>query len=302
MQDLFSGFAEYIRLLLAPFGLGPYAGYFAAIPFFLILYFFYLITIRSVKISFKKVGMGREAIGGTVFGIRLVFFAIGFLSLLAFIGEEVRTYVLAGGALMGTAIGLAFSRALGNLVSGLYVLVARPFRVGDYIRLGDSEGIVLEITLNYTRILRPDHTRQFIPNLMTIDSRMTNFRQRIDDYLDERGLEYHHADFDYDDDNDGRIANAIEKLKFLTKGDEIYRYTFDVEVERTCSKPVLLEHFNTVCTKWKDEFILPPEFFFWSSTATTIVYRFAFMVSDSKEIFTIGLNFRDEVSDYPLTK
>ena len=77
-------------------------------------------------------------------------------------GETLGTYILAGGALLGTAIGLAFSRALQNIVSGVYILIARPFRVGDYIRLGDSEGMVLEITLNYTRILRPDHTRQVL--------------------------------------------------------------------------------------------------------------------------------------------
>ncbi len=296
MQDIFSFFVEYITLFLTPFQLQQYAVIVAAIPFFVFIYFLYLIIIRSLKISFKKVGMPREAVGGTIFGIRLLFFAVAFLTLMSILGDEIRAYVLAGGALIGTAVGLAFSRALSNIVSGIYLLVARPFRVGDYIRLGDTEGLVLEITLNYTRILRPDHTRQFIPNSATIDSRMTNFRVRIDDYLEERGLEYHREDFDYDSDEDTRLDNAIERLRYLTKGDEVYRYTFDEEIEKTCDRTAKEAYYKSLCEKWSDEFILPPEFFFWSSTATTITYRFAYMVVDPKEIMTSGVTFRTEVT------
>lgn len=296
MQDIFTFFVDQIALLLAPFGLKEYAGLVAVIPFFMLIYFLYLVIIRSLRISFKKVGMPREAVGGAIFGIRLFFFAVAFLTLMSILGEEVRAYVLAGGALVGTAIGLAFSRALSNIVSGMYLLVARPFRVGDYIRLGDSEGVVLEITLNYTRILRSDHTRQFIPNSAAIDSRMTNFRVRIDDYLEERGMKYHREDFDFDDDKDTRLDDAIERLKYLTKGDEMYRYTFDEEIDRTCNRSEREAYYTALCAKWSEEFILPPEFFFWSSTATTITYRFAFMVSDARDIMTKGIQFRTEVT------
>jgi len=241
--------------------------------------------------------MPREAASGIVFGIRLFFFAFGFLFLLAWAGNVVSTYIVAGGALLGTAIGLAFSRALQNIVSGFYVLVARPFRVGDYIRMGDSEGIILEITLNYTRILRPDHTRQFVPNSSTIDSKMTNFRIRVDDYFDERGIEYRHSVFDSDDEDDNRFHDALEKVKFLLKGDEVYRYTFDIELERTCSQPEAKRLFTQTCEKWNDEFILPPEYFFWASTATTVTYRFAIMVIDPKDILTRGQDFRAELTE-----
>lgn len=299
MQDIFLDFVEYIRALLAPWGLGDYAGLIALIPFFIILYLLYLIVIRSIRVSFKTVGMPREATGGTIFAVRLFFFSVAFLILISAVGESISQYIVAGGALIGTAIGLAFSKALSNIVSGLYVLVARPFRVGDYIRLGETEGIVLEITLNYTRVLRTDHTRQFVPNSTTIDSRLTNFRVRIDDYFDERGMTYRHEIFDPDDDEDSRFQDVVEKLKFLTRGDEVYRYTFDIEVERTCSQPKIQGYFASLCTKWSESFILPPEFFFWSSTATTTTYRFAFIVIDPKDIFKEGQKFRSEAAAFP---
>jgi len=299
-QDLFTMFVNWLEWYL-PNPFKEYAGLIALIPVFILIYFIYLIVIRSIKLTFRKVGMPREASSGITFGIRLFFFAFSFLLLLAWAGDVVSTYIVAGGALLGTAIGLAFSRALQNIVSGFYVLVARPFRVGDYVRMGDSEGIVIEITLNYTRILRPDHTRQYIPNSATIDQRMTNFRIRIDDYFDERGLEYHREVFDLDDDEDTRIRDAIEKLKYLLKGDEVYRYTFDIELDKTCSQPQVRAYFTQVCDKRKDQFILPPEFFFWNTTATTIVFRFAIVVLDPKELFTKGQAFKEELAQFGLT-
>lgn len=298
-EDIFSMFIEWIRTLL-PAAFQDYAGLIALIPVFIVIYLVYLIVIRSIKLTFRRVGMPREAAGGIIFGVRLFFFAFAVLLLLVWAGEVVTTYIVAGGALLGAAIGLAFSRALQNIVSGFYVLVARPFRVGDYVRMGDTEGIVIEITLNYTRVLRPDHTRQYIPNSSTIDQRMTNFRVRIDDYFDERGLEYHRSVFDLDDDEDTRIRDAIERLKFLLKGDEVYRYTFDVELEKTCSRPEATAYFTKICQKWQDEFVLPPEFFFWSTTATTILYRFAIVVVDPKDLFTKGQDFKEQVAGFGL--
>lgn len=299
MQDLFNYFVEYLVYLLTPFGLEDYAGLIASLPFFIFLYVLYLMTIRFVRVSFKKVGMPREATSGTIFGVRLFFFAVALLVILSLAGEAIGAYILAGGALIGTAIGLAFSRALQNIVSGVYILVARPFRVGDYIRMGDSEGMVLEITLNYTRILRPDHTRQYIPNSMSIDSKMTNFRVRIDDYFEERGIEYSLGLFDPDDEDGSRFNHALDKLRFLTKGDEVFRYTFDIELERTCSRPIVQKHFESICEKWENIFFLTPEFLFWNSTATTITYRFAIVTHDAKDIITKGQEFRAELAEYP---
>jgi len=296
-EDIFTAFVNFIESIL-PVGFKEYAGLIALIPVFVLIYIFYLIVIRSIKLTFRRVGMPREASSGIIFGMRLFFFAFALLLLLSWAGDVVSAYIVAGGALLGTAIGLAFSKALSNIVSGFYVLVARPFRVGDYVRMGDSEGIVIEITLNYTRLLRPDHTRQFIPNSATIDQRMTNFRVRVDDYFDERGLEYHRDIFDLDDDEDTRIQDAIERFKFILKGDEVHRYTFDIELEKTCSQLEAKAYFTKVCEKWQPQFILPPEYFFWNSTATTIIYRFAIIVTDPKEIFTKGQDFKAELAEF----
>jgi hypothetical protein len=63
-----------------------------------------------------------------------------------------------GGALTSVFVGIAAQQALGNVFAGMVLLLARPFRVGDAIRLragalgGELDGTVTEIGITYVRI------------------------------------------------------------------------------------------------------------------------------------------------------
>ena len=95
----------------------------------LILMVIYLIVTRFARRSLRSVGMGVEAATGIVMILRLIFFVVAvMISVSAF--EANLATILSLSAIFGTALGLAFSQALGNIVSGLYVLAARPYRVG----------------------------------------------------------------------------------------------------------------------------------------------------------------------------
>ncbi len=119
--------------------------------------------------------MGIEAASGVVLILRLLFFIVAVTIFVSAFETSLAT-ILSLGAIFGTALGLAFSQALGNIVSGLYVVAARPFRVGDYVRIGNVEGVVKEITLNYTRVLLADETHQLVPNNKVVGSEVTNYR------------------------------------------------------------------------------------------------------------------------------
>ncbi|UCE13762.1 MAG: mechanosensitive ion channel family protein [Candidatus Heimdallarchaeota archaeon] len=70
-------------------------------------------------------------------------------------------------AIFGAAIGFASTNTIGNFLAGLYIMAARPFLIGDYIILPDSEGIegrVKEITVNYTKITLPTGNIVLISN------------------------------------------------------------------------------------------------------------------------------------------
>ncbi len=254
-----------------------------------------MIIIRAATSSFGKVGMPKEATTGIVFTLRLVFLSIAIVTVIGLIGPVLEgEVILTIGALTGTALGLAFSRALSNLVSGVYILAARPFRVGDFIRIGDDEGIVHEITLNYTSLLLQDYSRILIPNIRVLDGNVANYRVRLDDYLSSRASTIPGSTL-----RDIEGNSRFSSIKELVTGDEIYRYTFTVVVNNSYSRDDITEYFDEICKKWTPKFLEPPEYIFWSTNNWGhYSYRFAISVINPLEIFTCGTDFHAEVTDF----
>ena len=293
-SDLFTLFTDILRQILAPFALDFLAPYIAIIPFLILLFLLYQIVVRAVKSSFSKVGMPREATSGLIFLTRLIFVALGMVAVL-YVASPILEgdIIISAGALLGTALGLAFSRSLSNLISGLYILGTRPFRVGDYIKIGDDEGIVLEIALNYTTLLLQDHSRVFVPNIRVIESKVVNTRIKADEYLKEREFEHYESPFQQKKDS------VTSKLRELVQREDIYRYTFSVIVPNQVGRQKAIDHFSNTCEKWADKFVSTPEFIFWQiNNWGNQVFRFSILVNDPREIFTNGTDFHSEIADF----
>jgi small-conductance mechanosensitive channel len=79
------------------------------------------------------------------------------------------TALAVGGAFTAVVLGLAAQQTLGNLFAGMVLLTARPFRLGERVRLqsgavgGFTEGVVSSLGLLYTTLARGDD-RIMIPN------------------------------------------------------------------------------------------------------------------------------------------
>jgi len=76
---------------------------------------------------------------------------------------------------MGVAIGAAWAGLLSNFAAGAFLIVLRPFRVGDYVRAGGVEGMVKEVGLFATTILRPDNVSTFVGNSKIFSDTVENF-------------------------------------------------------------------------------------------------------------------------------
>lgn len=91
------------------------------------------------------------------FLVRLVTLVAAVMVALRVAGLPPRTLAL-GGAFTAVIVGLAAQQTLGNLIAGIMLLSARPFRVGDRIRLqggglaGQTEGVVRSLGLLYTTL------------------------------------------------------------------------------------------------------------------------------------------------------
>ena len=110
---------------------------------------------------------------------RLVIAAVGVVALLQHVGVGVEWFVGLS-ALTGAAIGFASTQTVGNFLAGLYLMISRPFMVRDYVKIGDVEGEVREITINYTKIYTPTYNIMEIPNRKVLDSTILNYSTKKD--------------------------------------------------------------------------------------------------------------------------
>jgi small-conductance mechanosensitive channel len=116
------------------------------------------------------------ATAGTVgFLIRLATIAITIVLALHIVGLNPAT-IAAGSAFTAIVFGLAAQQTLGNVIAGMVLLSARPFRVGERIRLqagavgGFTEGVVSSLGLLYTTLALGGDDRMMIPNNVVLSS------------------------------------------------------------------------------------------------------------------------------------
>lgn len=119
---------------------------------------------------------------GTVgFMLRLVTIFIVSIVALRIAGLTPQTLTV-GGAFTAVVFGLAAQQTLGNLISGMVLLSARPFRVGERVRLqagglaGQVEGVVSSLGLLYTSLARGED-RIMVPNSVVLGSAVVPLRE-----------------------------------------------------------------------------------------------------------------------------
>ncbi len=78
-------------------------------------------------------------------------------------------------AAMGLAIGMAWAGLLGNFAAGAFLLVLRPFKVGDFVTVAGITGTVHEIGLFVTTLDMPDNVRTFVGNGKVFSETIQNF-------------------------------------------------------------------------------------------------------------------------------
>lgn len=144
--------------------------------------------------------------------------------------RSVSTTLFASAGILAAVIGFASQQAVSNIISGIFVVVFRPFRVGDNIRVGtDLSGTVEDITLRHTVIRDAENARIIIPNSLINSQTVINF-----DIIDSRFKKKISFNIGLDNDLDKAINILKEKLfdqPQLTR--EHYKTANDIEVEVT---------------------------------------------------------------------
>ena len=98
------------------------------------------------------------------------------VGILGYFGVETTSFAALIAAL-GIAIGAAWGGLLSNFAAGAFILVLRPFKVGDYVTAGEVEGTVRAIGLFTTSIDTPDNVLTMVGNAKVMGGTIKNYSQ-----------------------------------------------------------------------------------------------------------------------------
>ncbi|MBD3206982.1 mechanosensitive ion channel [Candidatus Bathyarchaeota archaeon] len=128
----------------------------------------------SIKRYTRRIEVSRNLENILQLVSRVVISFVAVVAILQVLGLGVE-WLLSLSAVAGVAVGFASTQTLGNFLAGVYIIVSQPFTIEDYIRIGDIEGEVKGITLNYTEIYNTTYNLVAIPNKNVLDSNITNY-------------------------------------------------------------------------------------------------------------------------------
>lgn len=105
---------------------------------------------------------------------QLLIFILGALVVLAIYAQGAFGWILTSFSVLGLVVGLSLQDILKNFFAGIYILVERPFRIGDTVQIGEHVGIVQEISFRTTQLRTDDGREVVVPNATFMTSPVIN--------------------------------------------------------------------------------------------------------------------------------
>ncbi len=159
---------------------------------------------RILQVDPTRYKFLRNAVSFVVFmlAITLIFYTIPAL-------RTIGITLFAGAGIFAAVLGFASQEAFSNIISGIFIVIFKPFRVGDNIKIGDlHQGTVEDITLRHTIINNFENRRIIIPN--TVISGETIINSTIED---ERVCNFIELGISYESDLNKAISLIRETIE-----------------------------------------------------------------------------------------
>lgn len=149
----------------------------------IVIVFIFKYTTKVIKFFFDEIKKENIKIDGFYSDWAMPTFNIIRFLLLAFMVVIIFPYLPGSDSsifkgvsvFVGILFSLGSSNAIANMVAGLVITYMRPFKIGDFIKIGDVSGEVIEKTALVTRIRTPKFEDITIPNATVLSSTSTNY-------------------------------------------------------------------------------------------------------------------------------
>ena len=136
--------------------------------------------------------------------ISFIIWVITVVVILGFFGVDL-TPVLAGLGITGVVLGFALQESIASLFSGIMIAINNPFRVGDWVDIGDVSGTVTSMDIMCVTLTSGDNKKITMNNKNVWGSTIVNYS-----YIDKRRLDMT-VSVDYSTDTD-KAKNIIRAL------------------------------------------------------------------------------------------
>ncbi len=140
----------------------------------LVIYILVKYLVGSVRAALNKTTLDKGIIGFATSILKGLIYIFGFIVIIEAFGVPT-TQLVAVIGILGLAISLSIQNFMSNVMSGISILLAKPYQVGDVVEAEGSIGEVKQIGLLYTEILSIEQKTHFIPNSIMASKRIINF-------------------------------------------------------------------------------------------------------------------------------
>jgi len=205
----------------------------------------------------KRVKLEPSTANNLVLTFRILIL-IGAVLAISRVGGLQPEWILSFSAIGGAALGFASQKTIGNFVAGLLLLASRPFKVGDYVRIGTVEGIIQEITINYTKVLTIGNNTVSVSNLQILDRDITNFHR-----------------------SEGKL--------------DLHCYTFEIGFDHSVSTEKIAQIFDEVFERHMHTLPRKPSYVLTRSGAFERVYTVYLYVEHPEDVFVLRPQIAEEV-------
>ncbi len=196
--------------------------YILAISFIMLYFIFKVIDIIAYYLhkQAKKTdsSLDDQLVPLIVKSLRILVVTLGILFILQNFGYNI-TSLLAGLGIGGLAFALAAQNTVSNLFGSITIFSDKPFQLGDWISIGDIEGIVEDVGFRTTRVRRFDQALVTVPNSQFINTGIINFtamkKRRISFNL---GITYKTST--------SQIKEVVEGIRKIIEKDEKFDHSF----------------------------------------------------------------------------
>jgi hypothetical protein len=183
------------------------------------------------------------------------------------------TIILGSSALIVTMIGISALGSFGsNILGGFWIILTHPYGVGDFITSANNpqySGLVIDVSINYTKILRLNRKVVIVPNGIMVNSIIMNSNILLDkNYI----LEHHLEKIGQKAKLTNLPGNIIDSIYY---GEYVY-FTFNFEIKVELVKPepkieIIKEKLEIICNNFAPVFGFRPEYYFIDYTSRLLV-------------------------------